>query len=78
MRGTWGLVGLVLVMAIVAVLARKQLSVMGATAPAAPLSTEVGATPAVTSPDSSRTLQEHVKQQVQTQMQARPMPDSEP
>jgi hypothetical protein len=65
MRGTLGLVGLVLVLTIVAVLARKQLSVMGAA-------------PAVTSPDPSRTLQEQVKQQVQSQMQARPMPDSEP
>lgn len=69
MRMLFSVLGLVLVLAIVGVLARKQLS--PAAAPAAS-----GASAAPTPAQQGRRVQENVQQQVESLMQQpRPMPD---
>ena len=78
MRAVFGLVGLVVVLAIVGLLAKKQLSATRAPVPA--LQTAPGADPAsappVTVRDQSQQIQQQVKQQVEGLMQqARPMPE---
>lgn len=80
MRVLFGLVGLVVVLAILGLLAKKQLSATRAPVPA--LQTAPGADPAsappVTVRDQSQQIQQQVKQQVEGLMQqARPMPDEE-
>ena len=79
MRGMFGLVGLLLVVAIVGLLAKKNLSSLtGAPAPAA---TSAGValpttTPGATVKEQSQQIQQQVKQQVETAVQQpRPMPE---
>ena len=80
MRAVFGLVGLVVVLAIVGLLAKKQLSATRAPVPAlqtAPRADPASAPP-VTVRDQSQQIQQQVKQQVEGLMQqARPMPDEE-
>ncbi|MCO5354874.1 hypothetical protein [Acidovorax kalamii] len=78
MRAVFGLVGLVVVLAIVGLLAKKQLSVTRAPVPA--LQTAPGAAPASAPPATVREQSQQVQQQVKQQMeglmqQARPMPE---
>ncbi len=77
MRAGWGLVGLVVALAIVAVLARKQLSTT--VNPPLPLSASEGVPASLsgTADGQSRSVQEQVKQQVETQMQARPISEAD-
>ncbi|OYD49068.1 hypothetical protein [Acidovorax kalamii] len=78
MRAVFGLVGLVVVLAIVGLLAKKQLSATRAPVPA--LQTAPGAAPASAPPATVREQSQQVQQQVKQQMeglmqQARPMPE---
>lgn len=68
MRAIFGIVGLLIVLAIVGVLAKKQL---GTTASVVP-----GAAPAATPQQQSQQVQQQIKQTVEsTLQQARPMPE---
>lgn len=68
MRAIFGIVSLLIVLAIVGVLAKKQL---GATASVVP-----GTTPAATPQQQSQQVQQQIKQTVEsTLQQARPMPE---
>jgi len=81
MRAMFGLVGLVVVLAIVGLLAKKQLAATRAPVPA--LQTPTGAAgpasvPTGTVREQSQQMQQQVKQQVEGLMQqARPMPEDE-
>jgi hypothetical protein len=81
MRAVFGLVGLVVALAVVGVVAKKQMSAMRAPVPAlqttAPASAPIGGGSG-TVRDQSQQMQQQVKQQVESLMQqARPMPDEE-
>lgn len=82
MRAVLGLVGLVVALAVVGVVAKKQMSVVRTPAPA-PQTAGTGApAPALagsaTVRDQSQQIQQQVRQQVEGLMQqARPMPDEE-
>lgn len=85
MRALFGLVGLVVVLAIVGLLAKKQLAATRAPVPA--LQTATGAAAPASAPtgtvrEQSQQMQQQVKQQVKQQVeglmqQARPMPEDE-
>ena len=77
MRAGWGLIGLVVALAIVAVLAGKRL--VTTVNPQLPVSASEGApaSPSGTAGGQSRAVQEQVKQQVETQMQARPISEAD-
>lgn len=77
MRAGWGLVGFVVALAIVAVLARKQL--LTTVNPPLPVSASEGVptSPSGTASGQSRSVQEQLKQQVETQMQARPISEAD-
>ena len=79
MRGVFGLVGLVVALAIVGVLAKKQLA--STRTPVPSLQTAPGAVEAASAPtvrDQSQQIQQQVKQQVEGLLQqTRPMPDDE-
>jgi len=75
MRFGWGLVGLLVVLAIMAVMVRKQLA---GTHQALPVPVQQSAPAdgkAATVPVQGRQIEQQVKQQVQTLTQPRPMPD---
>ena len=83
MRAAFGLVGLVVALALVGLLVKKQLSATRAPVPAqqgvvglaSPASTPA---PATTVREQSQQMQQQVKQQVEGLMQqARPMPEDE-
>lgn len=80
MRGMFGLVGLLVVMAVVALSAKKQLSAVQPpvlAAPGAPAAQE-GASPAGNVREQSRQLQDQVRQQVEGALQqARPLHEGE-
>lgn len=78
MRAVFGLVGLVVVLAIVGLLAKKQLSATRAPVPA--LQAAPGGAPASAPPTTVREQSQQMQQQVKQQMeglmqQARPMPE---
>lgn len=79
MRAIFGLVGLVVTLAIVGLLAKKQLTALRAPMPALPNATGAAApasAPAATVREQSQQMQQQVKQQVEGLMQqARPMPE---
>ncbi|WP_287877379.1 hypothetical protein [Acidovorax sp.] len=80
MRAVFGLVGLVVALAIVGVLAKKQLAATRTPVPALQLPVAPGSAaapaPAGTVRAQSQQVQQQVKQQVEGLMQqARPMPD---
>ena len=80
MRAVFGLVGLVVALAIVAVLAKKQLGATRTPLPSLQLpaasDSAVAPAPAGTVREQSQQVQQQVKQQVEGLMQqARPMPD---
>jgi hypothetical protein len=77
MRGVFGLVSLVVVLAIVAVLAKKQLGASSASLPVVPQTTGVSAAPAGNVAEQSQQLQQQVQQQVEGQMQARPISEAD-
>lgn len=82
MRGLFGLVGLVVVLAVVGLLAKNQLSAVRAPAVAVPGAAAVTADPASAPAgnvrEQSRQMQDQVRQQMEGLMQqARPMPDGE-
>ena len=71
MRAVFGVLSLLVVVAIVGLLARKQLGVMG---PTVPVAATVSGTPALSGSPQQQVLQ--VQQAVQESLQqARPMPD---
>ena len=73
MRGLFGIVGLLLTLAIVGVLAKKQ---MGALTTVAPPAGFASAPAGATVQQQSQLIQQQVKQSVEnTMQQARPMPD---
>ena len=75
MRGMFGLIGLVIVLALVGVLIKKQMAVTQAPVPALQ-GTPAPATGTVR--DQSQQIQQQVKEQMVSLMQqARPMPDEE-
>ena len=75
MRGMFGLIGLVIVLALVGVLIKKQMAVTQAPEPALQ-GTPAPATGTVR--DQSQQIQQQVKEQMDSLMQqARPMPDEE-
>jgi hypothetical protein len=81
MRAVFGLVGLVVALAVVGVVVKKQMSAVRTPVPTlqdtAPAPAPTGASPA-TVRDQSQQIQQQVKQQVEGLMQqARPMPDEE-
>lgn len=68
MRAVFGIVGLLIVLAIVGVLAKKQLGSAASVVP--------GAAPAASPQQQSQQMQQQIKQTVEgTLQQARPMPD---
>ncbi|KRD13946.1 MULTISPECIES: hypothetical protein [Acidovorax] len=83
MRAVFGLVGLVVALAVVGVVVKKQMSAMRTPVPT--LQTTATGAPAPTTSagsgtvrDQSQQIQQQVKQQVEGLMQqARPMPDEE-
>ena len=79
MRAMWGLVGLVVALAVVGVLVKKQTSATRTPVPS--LQTAPGAVEAASAPtvrDQSQQIQQQVKQQVEGLLQqTRPMPDDE-
>ncbi|WP_298213148.1 hypothetical protein [Acidovorax sp.] len=79
MRALFGLVGLVVVLAIVGLLAKKQLSATRAPVPALPTATGAAAPASAASGtvrEQSQQVQQQVKQQMEALMQqARPMPE---
>lgn len=81
MRAVFGLVGLVVVLAIVGLLAKKQLAATRspiASLPAATGAADPASAPTGTVRDQSQQIQQQVKQQVEGLMQqARPVPDEE-
>jgi len=83
MRAVVGLAGLVLALAVVGVLARKQLSAVRAPVPSLQTAAPAGGAPAsaaqpATVRDQSQQIQQQVKQQMEGLMQqARPIPDDE-
>lgn len=77
MRAIVGVLGLLIVLAVVGLLAKTQLGSMG-TKPAAPNTSGVTmpvVTPDATPQQQSQQVQQQVKQSVEGAMQARPMPD---
>ena len=73
MRGLFGIVGLLLTLAIIGVLAKKQMGALTTVAPPAGLAS---APAGATVQQQSQLIQQQVKQSVEAQMQqARPMPD---
>ena len=75
MRGMFGLIGLVIVLALVGVLVKKQMAATPAPMPALQ-GTPAPATGTVR--DQSQQIQQQVKEQMDSLMQqARPMPDEE-
>ena len=77
MRAMLGLVGLVVVLAIVGLLAKKQLSATRTPVPALQTAPDAAA-PTGTVREQSQQVQQQVKQQVEGLMQqARPMPEDE-
>ena len=73
MRGLFGIVGLLLTLAIIGVLAKKQ---MGALTTVAPPAGFASAPAGATVQQQSQLIQQQVKQSVESTMQqARPMPD---
>lgn len=79
MRALFGLVGLVVVLAIVGLLAKKQLAATRTPVPALQTASPASApAPATTVRAQSQQIQQQVQQQVEGLMQqARPMPDEE-
>jgi len=77
MRAGWGLVGLVVALAIVAVLARKQLATTATPQLAVPAVSGAPTSSPGTAVEQSRSVQDQVKQQVETQMQARPISEAD-
>ncbi|RYF66632.1 MAG: hypothetical protein EOO29_38415 [Comamonadaceae bacterium] len=84
MRAVFGLVGLVVVLAVVGLLAKKQLSAVRTpvpslqTTPADSAAAAASSAQPATVRDQSQQIQQQVKQQVEGLMQqARPMPDEE-
>lgn len=82
MRGLFGLVGLVVVLAVVGLLAKNQLSAVRAPAVAVPgvaaVPTDPASAPAGNVREQSRQMQDQVRQQMEGLMQqARPMPEGE-
>jgi guanyl-specific ribonuclease Sa len=79
MKGIFGLVGLLLVLTIVGLLAKKQLSSTSAVVPRTNTGTGVSvpaSDPGATPQQQSQQIQQQVKQSVDAAMQqARPMPD---
>lgn len=76
MRGIWGLVGLVVTVAIVMLLVNKQLtSGTKATVEQLQKSTGVTATETATVRQQSQQIQQQYKQSLDAAMQPRPMPD---
>ena len=79
MRAMWGLVGLVVALAVVGVLVKKQISATRTPVPS--LQTAPGAVAPASAPtvrDQSQQIQQQVKQQVEGLLQqTRPMPDEE-
>lgn len=67
MRALFSIVSLLIVLAIVGVLAKKQLGVTSAVPP--------GASPGATPQQQSQQVQQQIQQSVEGAMQARPMPD---
>ena len=81
MRAVFGVVGLVVALAVVGVVVKKQMSAMRTPVPtlqtADPASAPTGASPG-TVRDQGQQIQQQVKQQVEGLMlHARPMPDEE-
>nr|WP_295769590.1 hypothetical protein [Rhodoferax sp.] len=73
MRGLFGVVGLLLTLAIIGVLAKKQIGALTTVAPPAGFAS---APAGATVQQQSQLIQQQVKQSVEAQMQqARPMPD---
>ena len=81
MRAVFGLVGLVVVLAVVGVLAKKQLSAVRTPVPSlqtVPVGSAGAPASAATVRDQSQQIQQQVKQQMEGLMQqARPMPEDE-
>ena len=76
MRGIWGLVGLVVTVALVMLLVNKQLtSGTKATVEQLQKSTGVTATEPATVRQQSQQIQQQYKQSLDAAMQSRPMPD---
>ena len=76
MRGIWGLVGLVVTVALVMLLVNKQLtSGTKATVEQLQKSTGVTATETATVRQQSQQIQQQYKQSLDAAMQPRPMPD---
>jgi hypothetical protein len=77
MRGVFGLVGLVVALAIVGVLVKKQLGATSASLPPVPQTAGASALPSGNVAEQSQQIQQQVKQQVEGQMQARPISEAD-
>jgi len=75
MRFGWGLAGLLVVLAIMAVAARKQLAGTQQALPAPVQQSAPAGGKAATAREQGRQIEQQVKQQVETLTQPRPMPD---
>nr|WP_315466162.1 hypothetical protein [uncultured Rhodoferax sp.] len=77
MRTGWSLIGLVLALVLVAVLLKKQLSRTVTPVHGGAAIPGVAAVPVGAAAEQSRAVQDQVKQQVQAQMQGRPIADAD-
>ncbi len=75
MRAIFGIISLLLVLVIVGSLVKKQLSVQTAPLQNLPAPTNTPTAPNANVRDQSQQIQQQVKQAVEAQIQARPMPD---
>jgi hypothetical protein len=78
MRAIFSIIGLVIVLVVVGLLAKKQLSSVSSAAITLPVDSGVVlpvTTPGSTPQQQSQQIQEQVKKSLEAAMQARPMPD---
>lgn len=81
MRGLFSLVGLLVVLALVGTLVKKQMTSVSVSVPSQPMPAEIPALATSATGNvaqQSQQIQQQVKQAVEGAMQARPMPDEKP
>lgn len=75
MRAVFGILSLVIVLLIVGSLMKKQMAATTGTAAPIPALQVPSTNPAATQREQAQQIQQQVKQTIEAQMQARPMPD---
>jgi Na+-transporting methylmalonyl-CoA/oxaloacetate decarboxylase gamma subunit len=75
MRAVFGILSLLVVLLIVGSLVKKQMAATTAPIPALQVPSASPSSPAATQREQAQQIQQQVKQAVEAQMQARPMPE---